>query len=863
MAVLILTGNITDKTMGVIWPDKSSEKIEVKSDYAPRVNRLIGDILKDSGDMQAVNTRLTTWLTNSVRYDTVNKHDGYIDNYKSDITKKPGVNNNEIGLVNLPKLTIDATGTLVPNTSMQILTSQHVVRETGNAPETLKAPLLVPEVYDHVGHPIDPSSPLPSKFLMPINGTAASPVNIEINSEFFQALGFPADVSVKIDPVLPYNSEFNPRFDVTIQIGATPSLTGQLMRQNMGGSFSWVWTGDTDPLNNLKAFLDEYGGNNQKNAAFAAAVPAVKDQILIVKEMGDVLQVLLYLIWYLTDLNAYRNQPTLANVEDWKAQWRKEHCMITTDSVVYYMCIDFGLSCIYTGSREGLHGSRGGITLYKYVEAAETEADITNRYATMSAYYFDTALTSLNNTRLQILMMAGPGPDDTMRTGNLWFLATGPTTFSNSKQDRNIRGKAAAIKTALLAYAGDKYDSIVAQIQAIRDAFAEPGARPVFTANIAAYKKNVDDALHAYQRALADAYLPYMCLSVHMALNPNKGIESPDKSPIVRLGTGLNRILVDIISQAGGSINTSTGAAITSQIQSGGVLLTAHEIQTRYYSLIEPQWRERSYVIDRDNDYNGVMLFVATYQYFINTIEREVYHKYLQARGIYYVINLELCVSTLYDQLLLYMYYRTGQDQHFEQIILNAEILDNKSLPSILGYMHTSFGVHVDYPDEEETELPIQLIHNDEFADDELEDWDGHYDQPPTEMSDNSDDDSDLLNTVLNIYNKFGDKSKPNKSSNRTGKMGKPYTRRFMGLPDIKGVQKKGVEKKMRQKASSSKLAGQFNDTANIWSNWNSGYASGGKRTRRLPRRPKTRKNNKKRSHKKRSAPKRKTIKKR
>jgi hypothetical protein len=41
------------------------------------------------------------------------------------------------------------------------------------------------------------------------------------------------------------------------------------------------------------------------------------------------------------------------------------------------------------------------------------------------------------------------------------------------------------------------------------------------------------------------------------------------------------------------------------------------------------------------------------------------------------------------------------------------------------------------------------------------------------------------------------------------------------------------------------------------------GVVFGGKRTRRLPRRPKTRKNNKKRSHKKRSAPKRKTIKKR
>ena len=192
MAVLQLklTGNIRDKTMGVIWPDKPFEEIEVKSDYKSRVNRLIGDILKDSGDMQAVNTRLTTWSMNSVRYDTVNKHDGYIANYKSDITKNPGVNNNEIGLVNLPKLTIDATGTLVPNPSMRILTSEYVVRETGNAPDTLKAPELYPQVYDHVGHPIDPSSPLPSNLLMPITGTREIPVNIEIDSKFFQALGF-------------------------------------------------------------------------------------------------------------------------------------------------------------------------------------------------------------------------------------------------------------------------------------------------------------------------------------------------------------------------------------------------------------------------------------------------------------------------------------------------------------------------------------------------------------------------------------------------------------------------------------------------------------------------------------------------
>ena len=811
MAVLLLTGNITDNTMGVIWPDKSSEKIEVKSDYASRVNRLIGDILKDSGDLQAVNTKLTSWPTNSVRYDSVNKHDGYIDVYKEYITKKPGVTNNEIGLVNLPKLTIDATGTLVPNASMQILTSEHVVRETGNAPDTLKAPGLNTVVYDHVGHPIDPSSPLPSNLLMPITGTAASPVNIEINSEFFQALGFPAGISVKINPIAPYNPEFNPRFDVTIQIRATPPLiratpplTGRLMRQNMGGGFSWVWTGGS-----LKQFLDTYGGNNQKNAAFVGATDAEKDQILIVKEMGDVLQVLLYLIWYLTDLNAYRTQSPTANVEDWKAQWRKDHCMITTDSVVYYMCIDLGLSCIYTGSREGLHGSRGGITLYKYVEAAETEADITNRFNTMSAYYFNTAFTSLNNTRLQIRMMAGPGPDpdDTMRTGNIWFLATSPspTTFINSKafinsKDRSIRSKAADIKSALFAYAGAYYDSIVAQITSIQGALAKPG----FTGDIAAYKKNVDDALDAYQRALAVAYLPYMCLSVHMALNPNKGIESPDKCPIVRLGTGLNSILDGIINpprKAGGSITTITNAAITSPIQSGGAPPTPLEIKTQYDS-IKTQYDSRSYAIDHDNDYNGVMLFVAAYDAAVHRFRSDVTNN----------INLELCVSVLYDELLLYIYYRNGNYEWFDEIIACAEILDNKSATALFIYLSTA-------------DLGLGL-------------------KPKTakirrrEEEEEEEEEEDILNNVFNIrqrpreYEYEEEEEQPMNNGLFNGR----FNGRFNG-----GKRTRILPPRPKTIINNKKIS---------------------HKTRSMPK-PKTRKNNKKRSHKKRSAPKRKTIKKR
>ena len=87
--------------------------------------------------------------------------------------------------------------------------------------------------------------------------------------------------------------------------------------------------------------------------------PNIMKYILLVKEFGDVLQVMEYygIVSYLEQQLGV--PPDLI---------RPRFNMQTTDSVVFDLCVSLGLPCTYTGSREGV--TSGGITviMYEYVE---------------------------------------------------------------------------------------------------------------------------------------------------------------------------------------------------------------------------------------------------------------------------------------------------------------------------------------------------------------------------------------------------------------------------------------------------------------------------------------------------------------
>jgi hypothetical protein len=110
-------------------------------------------------------------------------------------------------------------------------------------------------------------------------------------------------------------------------------------------------------------------GNNEKNKLINN-VPKCSDFFKLVetKELGDVAQVWLYLAYIIIN-----------NITD-----RTTTVMITTDSVVYLFCIILNLSCVYTGSREGVLSGR--CTLKHYLAGVP---NYTLKIQNMTRVHFD------------------------------------------------------------------------------------------------------------------------------------------------------------------------------------------------------------------------------------------------------------------------------------------------------------------------------------------------------------------------------------------------------------------------------------------------------------------------------------------
>ena len=100
-------------------------------------------------------------------------------------------------------------------------------------------------------------------------------------------------------------------------------------------------------------------GNNLKNQKIATLSNTDASDILNIKESGDVAQVWMY-YWYVIELF---NRTDIN--DDQKINLLKETIMITTDSVVYMLCLILNLPVFYSGSREGV--TSGNCTVKMYV----------------------------------------------------------------------------------------------------------------------------------------------------------------------------------------------------------------------------------------------------------------------------------------------------------------------------------------------------------------------------------------------------------------------------------------------------------------------------------------------------------------
>ncbi len=191
-----------------------------------------------------------------------------------------------------------------------------------------------------------------------------SKIDIDITQKFFEKLGFPGTLSV--------TTKWN---------GDKCNLTIDYKSNKIGGE---IYPNRNDVFKNYTL------GNKEKNGVLANNTTNGDEnaKILLVKELGDVLQVLEYyaIINYLEKNKNY-------NVED----IRKKFNIQTTDSVVFDLCVNMGLPVTYTGSREGV--TSGGVSIYMYEYGKLDMAEVyTNRFGKI----YDGLIAQLNSVQFGI-----------------------------------------------------------------------------------------------------------------------------------------------------------------------------------------------------------------------------------------------------------------------------------------------------------------------------------------------------------------------------------------------------------------------------------------------------------------------------
>ena len=191
-----------------------------------------------------------------------------------------------------------------------------------------------------------------------------SKIDIDITQKFFKELGFPGTLSVttkwdgdKCNLTIDYNSN---------------KIEGEIHP------------------NRADAFKNYTLGNKEKNYVLAEnTTNGVENaKILLVKELGDVLQVLEYyaIINYLENYKKYKAEDI-----------RKKFNIQTTDSVVFDLCVNMGLPVTYTGSREGV--TSGGVSIYMYEYG---KLDMAEVYKNRFEKIYDGLIAQLNSVQFGI-----------------------------------------------------------------------------------------------------------------------------------------------------------------------------------------------------------------------------------------------------------------------------------------------------------------------------------------------------------------------------------------------------------------------------------------------------------------------------
>jgi len=317
--------------------------------------RFFADIMKDSQTDTAV-SNIKDWLTNcysgngNIPKGTYEKS---LENLEDKVYSQKFVTDNITVLKNILK-----TSTVGSNTKISL--ADNVFWESGFGSKDIIA-LSDYNTFLTPASKLDPLSKEKAKYYWP----EVDHCIIGFHESFTGRLGFPHTVWVVPSPdkvQIIYSNREVIEYDVTK---------------------------DRDPVGKYLA------GNNTKNAAINALTKdtGCHDFIKYVetKELGDVAQVWNYLAF--VAINAINTGNNFKKM-------REKSVMITTDSVVLLFCILLHLSCVYTGSREGVESGR--CTLKHYLAG---DVNYNLKLKTMIDNHYNRIKSQLAATKFGLLIM--------------------------------------------------------------------------------------------------------------------------------------------------------------------------------------------------------------------------------------------------------------------------------------------------------------------------------------------------------------------------------------------------------------------------------------------------------------------------
>ena len=189
---------------------------------------------------------------------------------------------------------------------------------------------------------------------------SATQITVVFDNKFCQRFGFPSGFTWSATNIPNTTDKFN----VTFKCDAIAEVSGEVKWGDKYNKAPFNVLGNKEKNKSINKLMKELG--EQYDATSATSQEKLKKifQLLLMKELGDVMQVFMFYAYVMIKRYETRPPPSDIGAHLCAPIPIEENAMLTVDSVVYLLCRILGLPCVYTGARAGVQSGQAFYKLF-------------------------------------------------------------------------------------------------------------------------------------------------------------------------------------------------------------------------------------------------------------------------------------------------------------------------------------------------------------------------------------------------------------------------------------------------------------------------------------------------------------------